>query len=279
MQAGPKQTNRKRCRECKKCLTSRNKVKDNYTKSGYKGICRSCNCLRARRWRNENPEHVKAKAAEWIRENKEYIKNSQLAKLGKVPESFAFRGKSNGRTREEARAHSKEYKRAYDKRNKEKIDNYRNENRDKINKQQRERNRVRRKEEPSFRLREMIRRQFAFWVKSKGIKRGEEYTKIIGCSFEELCFWLEKHFEEGMTWNNYGKYEPNRKTWHIDHHYPLSKFDLSNPEHLKCAFHYTNLYPMWGVDNMSKGSEIPEAPRNNIFIPDFVTKVEFKVKS
>lgn len=71
----------------------------------------------------------------------------------------------------------------------------------------------------------------------------------LGCSVEGLRYWLEKHFEPGMSWGNYGP-----KGWHIDHIKPLSKHDLSSPVQAKEACHFTNLEPKWALDNMAKGN-------------------------
>lgn len=69
--------------------------------------------------------------------------------------------------------------------------------------------------------------------------------KDLGCSVDQLKFHLEHQFQEGMTWDNYGK-------WHIDHIRPLSSFDLTKREELLEACHYTNLQPLWAEDNLRK---------------------------
>lgn len=69
----------------------------------------------------------------------------------------------------------------------------------------------------------------------------------LGCSVSDFKCYLESKFKSGMSWSN-------RSEWHIDHIIPLSRFDLSNPEELKKACHYSNLQPMWAFDNMSKGN-------------------------
>ena len=52
-------------------------------------------------------------------------------------------------------------------------------------------------------------------------------------------------FVDGMSWDNYGE-------WEIDHIRPCASFDLTDVgEQLKC-FHYTNLQPLWMIDNIIK---------------------------
>ena len=78
-------------------------------------------------------------------------------------------------------------------------------------------------------------------------------TKYLGCSVEELKIHIEKSFEEGMTWDNW-----SFSGWHIDHIMPFGAFDLTNEENIKKICHYSNLRPMWGVENMSKGKKLIE---------------------
>jgi len=67
-----------------------------------------------------------------------------------------------------------------------------------------------------------------------------------------LIAHLESKFQEGMSWENYGK-----NGWHLDHIIPLSAFDLTDPEQLKIACHYTNIQPLWARDNLVKSNKIP----------------------
>lgn len=75
----------------------------------------------------------------------------------------------------------------------------------------------------------------------------------LGCTIEELKKYLESQFQDSMSWDNYG-----RKGWHIDHIEPLCSFDLTNEEELNKACHYTNLQPLWAIDNLKKGSKLPD---------------------
>lgn len=72
--------------------------------------------------------------------------------------------------------------------------------------------------------------------------------ELLGCSLEELKLHLESQFTEGMTWDNYGE-------WHIDHKKPCAAFDLALEEEQRKCFHYTNLQPLWKLDNLRKGDK------------------------
>lgn len=72
--------------------------------------------------------------------------------------------------------------------------------------------------------------------------------KDLGCTVVELKRYLESQFQDGMSWENYGE-------WHIDHIEPLANFDLTDREQFKKAVHYTNLQPLWAIDNLIKGAK------------------------
>jgi len=78
-------------------------------------------------------------------------------------------------------------------------------------------------------------------------------VKDLGCAIHELKEYLESMFQEGMTWENYG-----RTGWHIDHIIPLCRFDLTDYEQLKKACHYTNLQPLWASENLSKAISVKD---------------------
>jgi hypothetical protein len=70
---------------------------------------------------------------------------------------------------------------------------------------------------------------------------------LLGCSGEELKVHLETQFTEGMSWDNH-----TLKGWHIDHIRPCASFDLTDPEQQKLCFHFSNLQPLWALDNILK---------------------------
>ncbi len=82
----------------------------------------------------------------------------------------------------------------------------------------------------------------------------------IGLSPSQLKEHLQNQFQPGMTWKNYGN--PNgdhTDCWHVDHIRPLAsfKFNELDEEELESAlheaWHYSNLQPLWGLDNILKG--------------------------
>lgn len=75
----------------------------------------------------------------------------------------------------------------------------------------------------------------------------------LGCTVDFLREHLERQFQPGMSWENYGKLHGQ---WSIDHIIPLSIVDLTIRDELLKVIHYTNLRPMWQVDNIRKGNKI-----------------------
>ena len=88
-------------------------------------------------------------------------------------------------------------------------------------------------------------------------KKSTSTIELIGCSIDKLKQHLEIRFLPGMTWKNYGKMnKQHTKVWHIDHIVPCTVFDLKNLNEQKKCFHYTNLQPLWAIDNIKKGNRI-----------------------
>ena len=74
----------------------------------------------------------------------------------------------------------------------------------------------------------------------------EEY---LGCSITFFRKWIQHLFTEGMSWDNIG-------TWHIDHIKPCDAFDFNKLSDIKECFHWSNLRPLHGPDNIKKGNNI-----------------------
>ena len=92
------------------------------------------------------------------------------------------------------------------------------------------------------------------------IVKNDSTMNYIGCNIQYLREWFEYNFTSEMNWDNYGGTKNhNNESWHIDHILPCASFDLSNIEQQKKCFHYTNLQPLWGLDNLKKGRVILSA--------------------
>ncbi len=132
----------------------------------------------------------------------------------------------------------------YNKENKEHLSKYYS----KYNKENRERIRLRRQSNPKERVSSNLRNRLYKAV----TKRFQGILSLVGCELDELLLYLEQHFEEGMSWDNYGTY------WEIDHIKPCDAFDLEDlNEQIKC-FHYSNLQPLTISENRQKSKKWTE---------------------
>lgn len=86
-------------------------------------------------------------------------------------------------------------------------------------------------------------------IKRKNATKSKSTLELPGCELSFLKGYLESKFEAGMNWENHGE-------WHIDHIKPCNSFNLVDIEEQKKCFHYTNLQPLWKLDNLSKGSKV-----------------------
>lgn len=100
----------------------------------------------------------------------------------------------------------------------------------------------------NFKLIRNIRTRFASAL--DGDYKSGSAVKDLGCSIEEFKAYIESKFQPGMAWDNW-----SRIGWHLDHIKPLSCFDLTNLKELKEACHYSNLQPLWAIDNLRKSDK------------------------
>jgi hypothetical protein len=100
-----------------------------------------------------------------------------------------------------------------------------------------------------FKLRKILRSRVYHAIKNN--QKVGSAVSDLGCTIDYLRSYLESKFLLNMTWENYGFYG-----WHIDHIIPLDSFDLTNREEFLKACHYTNLQPLWRLDNILKSNKI-----------------------
>ena len=151
----------------------------------------------------------------------------------------------------------KEYMKKYDKENKNKRQKYYLKNKKKLIQQRVKYSFKRRHNDINYNLRFVLRSRLTsalkYNIKSKAT------LQLLGCSVYFLKKYLEKRFTKGMTWKNYGF---GKNKWVIDHIRPCASFDLGKKsEQLKC-FHYSNLQPLWFIDNCIKKNNFIKEDKN-----------------
>lgn len=111
-----------------------------------------------------------------------------------------------------------------------------------------------------------LRSRVTYAVSGKaGLFINGKIENFVGCSRFRLIQHLQSFWQEGMTWDNYGQ-KKGQLTWHVDHIVPFAHFkeefrsgDIARIQRAsKLVNHYTNLFPMWGPENQSKGAKKPE---------------------
>lgn len=220
----------KRCSKCEKLLKLECFHKSKGSSDGLKGRCKDCRNADNKEFARLNPEYY----IQWHAANKERRKKRDIEYRAKNKEKIRARVKIYTEKNEER---LKLYKKAWYETNKPRII---------ANKKERRKNNI------QVRLADNLRGRLYNAIKknTNGNKKGGSAVKDLRCSIEFLIAYLEAKFQSGMSWANYGK-------WHVDHIMPISSFDLTIREQVKQACHYTNLQPLWAVDNLRKGNRIP----------------------
>lgn len=125
------------------------------------------------------------------------------------------------------------------------VKEYYQKNKKGINERRKKRYKEKYYNDPKYKMKILLRGRF----RSVVIKKHQSSIDC-GCSVDELISHIESQFIDGMTWENHGK-----NGWHIDHIKPCCSFDLTDPQQQKECFHYTNLRPLWAIDNLKKGGK------------------------
>jgi hypothetical protein len=100
-----------------------------------------------------------------------------------------------------------------------------------------------------FKIKDNMRRRIRTALKKDGGKKTKRTMKLVGCTAEQLKQHIEKQFKPGMSWEQ-------RNSFHIDHIIPCASFDLTKLSQQKKCFHYTNLQPLYPIENIKKGAKL-----------------------
>lgn len=231
----------KKCTKCgiEKELNQFSKQKGN--KSGLRGRCNACrktfeykpkapeNARRdSKKYRDKNPNKAKELWVKWYEKNRERV-------LAKVKDKYKA---TNG-----------EYTKAWAAKNKDRI------------------NELKRKRRKNHTVEQVLEKKlrdrfYKVIVIMKSGRKHQSPLKLVGCNLTELKAHIENQFLEGMNWSNHGNGEGK---WNIDHIVQLNKFDLFSLEDQHKAFHFTNLRPLWSLDNFRReGNQSPKRAKKVI---------------
>jgi hypothetical protein len=222
---------------CTKCKLNKELDKFRYRKDKGRNIsfCKECEYNDNREWYKKNPDKVKKYNSSYYVENSEVVKKQTKNYILNNQEKVKIaRKKHYEKNQDEIKNKRKEY---YDS-NKEKVllcnSNY-------VKK--------RIKGDVIFKLIINVRSRMSAYVNKNKIHKNNNTFNIVGITPIELKEYLEKKFQDGMCWENYGTYG-----WHIDHIVPLSI--AKTEEELYKLCHYTNLQPLWREENLLKGNKL-----------------------
>jgi hypothetical protein len=239
-----------------------------FIETGWVNLCKTCRSDYYREWYKRNKQRKYAQDKKWHEENKERHTEQQRNWRKNNPErvhELARRYRERHPTRIRARAR-KYYKTHAEERRQYSRRHY-SENRDVCCAAQREHRKLpevkaklaeyqrnRCEIDNGFKIAKNLRSRINTALRRQrgGTKasKNTSTTRSLGCAIPELVSHLESLFQEGMSWENYGR---GSGKWHVDHVVPLTAFDLENEEDFAKACHYTNLQPLWAHENISKG--------------------------
>lgn len=129
-----------------------------------------------------------------------------------------------------------------------KTDEYKIEQKNKDNARRYEKWKFKFKNDPLFALKKRLRTLIRGAFRKSGYTNFTMKTEsIVGISYNEFKIYMESKFVNGMSWDNRGE-------WHIDHIIPLSS--AKSEDELIALSHYTNLQPLWAMDNLKKGARV-----------------------
>jgi len=95
-----------------------------------------------------------------------------------------------------------------------------------------------------------IRSRVSSYCKAIKLNKNTRTKDMLGIDLAGFQAYMESKFQEGMTWDNYGQ-------WHVDHIKPISL--ATTEQEIIELNHYTNLQPLWAVDNIKKSNKYEES--------------------
>lgn len=208
---------------CSKCKLEKDVCefhKHPTSKYGVRGVCKVCRLSEKEKnkvYRQNNKEIIKIKNEKWLENNPDYMKEYHKEY------NLKNRDKINQKVKKWREKNLEELLPKLRKIKKEKYDN-----------------------DINFKLKHLLRSRINKIVK---YNRNKSSIELLGCTIDDFKKHIENNFKDGMTWDSYGYYG-----WHIDHIIPISS--AKSDDELMRLCHFTNLQPLWGIENIKKSNKI-----------------------
>lgn len=203
---------------CSKCKEKKPLVefyKNKTKKDGHANRCIGCKKKIQKKYRQDNIDKVRAYERKYYQNNLDKMHASMKKYRKNNPEKYLAQARKRQRSRD-----------VMDRRNKQRKERW--------------------KSDKQYRLVGTLRARLQQALKSND--KSANTLALLGCSIDYFKEHLEKQFTLDMNWKNQGK-------WHVDHTLPCASFDLSDSYQQKQCFHWSNLQPMWAIENMKKGDK------------------------
>jgi hypothetical protein len=104
------------------------------------------------------------------------------------------------------------------------------------------------KNNPVYAMKIRIRSLIYLALKNKDYTKESSAFEILGCDYQSFTSHIEAQFTNGMSWDVIERI-------HLDHKIPLAS--AKTEEDVLRLNHYSNLQPLWAIDNLKKGAKMP----------------------
>jgi len=207
---------------------------------------------RIRKYKEENIDKIRKRSREYGQINREKLSQKTKEARALNPEYYKAKAAAlRAKRTPEQKAILYEKQRLWRILNKDKIKAQRQ--KPEVKERTRERNRIngniKSATDITFKILKNLRGRTRFALKKWDTIKSDTTENLLGCTIPYFKEYFSSLFTEGMTWELFMSGQI-----HIDHKKPCSKFDLRIESEQRACFHYSNLQPLFKLDNLKKGT-------------------------
>jgi len=250
----------KKCIPCQEVKNESEFYKDRGKKDGLNSRCKECQSQydKAKNARPEVKERRKECNAEYYarpevkEQQKIYAARPEVKERQKI---YAARPEN----KEKAKQYGIEYRAIPENKERKKQNSKEYRARPEVKEIRNQKDKERRQTDSCYKLRIRISSAVRKGLKKNyGSKHGSSILSKLPYTMQQLKSHIESLFESWMNWENHGPYDPNKKTWQIDHIKPHSSFHYDNMDcqEFKDCWSLSNLRPLETIANIRKGNKI-----------------------